>query len=175
MISSFGPGFEPLHLHKTSGILTIQYVGFYFRAMQNFPDIYQTLNLAIAAHEGQVDNSGQPYIYHPIRVALRCENDEERIVALLHDVLEDTNITSEKLKELNYPDKIIRAIEAISRHDEEDYGDFIERCSQNDLARRVKIHDLEDNMDTRRLIQVSQRRIEKYQRAYERLKTFENQ
>ena len=111
----------------------------------------KALNIAYSAHQGQIDKGGIPYIQHPIRVALNCLTDDEKIVALLHDVIEDTNVTVEELRQAGFSTTIINAIIALTRIDGEDYMQFIKRLSLNDLATSVKIQDLKDNMDIRRL------------------------
>lgn len=113
--------------------------------------LYQKAHaLAHQAHQGQVDKGGAPYIGHPLRVAEACETQDEKIVALLHDVVEDCDWTIDTLRE-HFPDRIIQAVAAISRIDGEKFWDYIYRCRRNDLARRVKIRDLYDNMDISRV------------------------
>ncbi len=132
----------------------------------------KALLLATSAHSGQVDRGGAPYILHPERVASKCSNTDEKIVAYLHDVIEDTNVTTDELLSHGFPEGIIEAILSVTRKKEENYEDFIKRCGANKIGRQVKIHDLEDNMDTTRLISLSQediKRIEKYKKAYEYL------
>jgi len=129
--------------------------------------------LATEAHRGQVDKAGQPYILHPLRVMFRVESDEERIVAVLHDVIEDTPYTIEKLHELGYSEAVLTALAALTKIDGESYEDFITRVGQNPLARRVKLADLEDSMDLRRLDKLSVKdaeRLARYCRARRRLK-----
>ena len=106
--------------------------------------------LAHQAHQGQVDKGGRPYIGHPLRVAAACETQDEKIVALLHDVVEDCDWTIKQLEE-HFGDSIVDAVDAITRRDGEQFWDYIYRCRRNDLARRVKIRDLYDNMDISRV------------------------
>lgn len=113
--------------------------------------ISKALKIAYTAHQNQIDKGGIPYVQHPIRVALSCMTDDEKIVALLHDVIEDTNVTVEELRQAGFSTTIINAIIALTRIDGEDYMQFIKRLSLNDLATSVKIQDLKDNMDIRRL------------------------
>ncbi len=117
----------------------------------NYEMISKAVRIANAAHANQFDKGGLPYILHPIRVALHCQTDEERIVALLHDVVEDTNITIDDLRKEGFEDNVLEAVAAISKSPGEDYMQFIVRVSDNPLATRVKIHDLMDNMDITRL------------------------
>ena len=82
----------------------------------------KALRIAVEAHAGQVDKSGKPYIFHPLRVCCRCFTDEEKIVALLHDTIEDTEITAEDLLSEGFPPYIVEAILSISRNEDETYG-----------------------------------------------------
>lgn len=133
----------------------------------------KALRIAVEAHAGQVDKSGKPYIFHPLRVCCRCFTDEEKMVALLHDTIEDTEITAEDLQSEGFPPYIVEAILSISRNEDETYEEFVKRTSLNPLGRAVKLHDLEDNMDISRLEQVTEKdidRLNKYIKAYRYLK-----
>ena len=133
----------------------------------------KALRIAVEAHVGQVDKSGKPYIFHPLRVCCRCFTDEEKMVALLHDTIEDTEITAEDLLSEGFPPYIVEAILSISRNEDETYEEFVKRTSLNPLGRAVKLHDLEDNMDISRLEQVTEKdldRLNKYIKAYRYLK-----
>ena len=116
--------------------------------------LYDAIMIATIFHEGQVDKIGEPYILHPIRIMTKCETDEERIVAVLHDTLEDTELTIEYLKEEDFPEYIIEAIDTITRKENESYFEYIERVKENELALKVKLLDLEDNLDESRLSKI---------------------
>lgn len=120
--------------------------------------------LCVTKHSGQRDKMGCAYFQHPMRVAMKCEKDEEKIVALLHDTLEDTDVTREFLLEQGFPEEIIEAIESVTRRPEEDYFDFIKRAKQNQIGRVVKIHDLEDNLNVLRLNEISPAMAERFNR-----------
>lgn len=140
------------------------------------PNLEDALALAARAHAGQLDKAGQPYILHPIRVMLRLTDPRERIVAILHDTVEDTDITMEALRALAYPEEILAALDSVTRRADESYEDFVERSGANDIGRRVKLADLADNMDLRRLPQVKDsdaNRLERYQRAWQALTAIE--
>ena len=110
---------------------------------------------------------------NPTRVMNDCDTIEEKIVEILHDVIEDTNVTSEYLMECGFPSNIITAVESISKNEGEEYELFIERVSLNQLARNVKIKDLIDNMDFSRIPPPTikdDERQEKYKRALAYLK-----
>lgn len=133
----------------------------------------KALQIACKAHDGQTDKAGAPYIFHPIRVANRCSTDEERTVALLHDTIEDTEITFEYLLSEGFPRNIVDAILSVTRNEDESYEDFIRRTRLNPIGRQVKLHDLEDNMDITRLNELTERdiyRLNKYLKAYRYLK-----
>jgi (p)ppGpp synthase/HD superfamily hydrolase len=124
--------------------------------------------LAAQHHDGQTDKGGHPYILHPLRLMLQASTDEERIVALLHDVVEDTALTLDDLRCEGFSKQIVEAIDRLTRRPGESYDQFIERIKGNDLARRVKILDLEDNSDLSRIpnpSEVDKRRLEKYRKA----------
>lgn len=129
----------------------------------------KALAVATRAHEGQVDHAGAPYILHPIRVAERCRTMEAKIVALLHDTIEDTALTPDDLLQLGFPPLLVEAVLAVTRREGEDYGDYVRCAAANPIGREVKIADLEDNMDLRRLPELTDRdvaRTRKYLRAW---------
>lgn len=129
----------------------------------------KALRVATKAHEGQIDKAGAPYIFHPIRVASRCVNDNERIVALLHDTIEDTYVTPDYLIAEGFPRYIVDAIISVTRNKDEDYNDFIKRSYMNCIGRKVKLYDLEDNMNITRLNEITDKdiaRLNKYLIAY---------
>lgn len=127
--------------------------------------------LAAQKHKGQIDKAGAPYILHPLRVMHflgASASEEERIVAVMHDVPEDCGVTFEELASLGYSPQVLAALELVTRRANESYQAFIERLSPSALARRVKLCDLRDNMDLSRIAQVTEHdreRIEKYERA----------
>lgn len=113
--------------------------------------IEEALEIALRGHRGQVDKGGQPYILHPIYVMNRMITEEEKVVALLHDVLEDTDVPLSELQE-KFPVRVVEAVVALTRREGETYRQFIERISVNELARVVKRQDLKHNMDPKRII-----------------------
>ena len=132
------------------------------------PVLEDAILLAVGAHRGQGNRGGHPYVLHPLRVMLRMDSEMERMVAALHDLIEDTSYTSEDLVRLGYPEVVVRAVECLTRRASETYEQFITRVKQDPLARRVKIADLEDNLDLGRMSRPSERdleRAEKYRLA----------
>ncbi len=125
--------------------------------------------LCLTKHKGQTDKVGKAYFLHPMRVAMACATDEERIVAMLHDTVEDTDVTPEYLLTAGFPQYIVEAILSLTKREGETYDDFIKRCSLNPIGRQVKLRDLEDNMNILRLNEVSDdmaRRLTKYIHAH---------
>ncbi len=129
--------------------------------------------LAAEAHLGQFDKAGEPYIEHPMRLMLRAESPVEKVVAILHDVVEDTRWTLEQLEGEGFAPAVIAALDRLTRREDESYEQFIERVDEDPLARRVKLLDLEDNADLDRIPEPTERdrdRVAKYQRAIARLR-----
>ena len=133
----------------------------------------RAIEIATEAHQGQFDKAGRDYIGHPLRVMEMGKTEEEKIVGVLHDVIEDTDWTFEKLAEEGFSDEVIAALRCVTKISEnENYDDFIDRVKKNPLAVAVKINDLTDNMDIRRLPYLSDKdvkRLKKYLKAYKRL------
>ena len=130
----------------------------------------RAIALAVRAHTGQSDKNGDPYILHPLRVMLHSSltRSAERIVAVLHDVVEDTEITVEWVRGLFGPE-IAEAVDAISVRESEKRSDYYERVKGNPLAFKVKLADIADNTDPVRLLRLDiatrQRLTAKYQQA----------
>ena len=140
--------------------------------MVSGPTLEDALALAVEAHRGQRDKAGQTYILHPLRVMMRLETETERMVAVLHDVVEDSPWTLERLRGLGYPEEVLGALDCLTKREGETYEAFIERLLPHPLARRVKRADLEDNMDVRRLPAVTAKdaeRLARYRAAWARL------
>ena len=135
--------------------------------------LQKAIEIATAAHKGQFDKSGKDYIGHPLRVMEMGKTEEEKIIGVLHDVVEDTNWTFERLASEGFSEDIIAALRCVTKTSEnENYDDFIERVKKNPLAVAVKINDLTDNMDIRRLPYLSDKdvkRLKKYLKAYKKL------
>ena len=135
--------------------------------------LQRAIEIATQAHKGQVDKSGKEYIGHPLRVMEMGKTGEEKIVGVLHDVVEDTDWTFEMLEAEGFSKEVIDALRCVTKVSEnENYDDFIERVKTNPLAVAVKINDLSDNMDIRRLPYLSDKdvkRLKKYLKAYKKL------
>src|SRR5215216_3018494 len=95
------------------------------------PTLEDAIELALKAHRGQVDRGGQPYILHPLRIMTKLDTNTERIIGVLHDVVEDTDITLDDLRQMGYPDAVVDAVDALSRREGETYAAFIQRLKPN--------------------------------------------
>jgi len=136
------------------------------------PTLEDAISLATEAHRGRKDKAGAAYILHPLRVMLRMKTKDERVVAVLHDVVEDTKYTLEDLRKAGYSQKVIQSLDYLTKRRCERYKIFIKRIKLNPLARKVKIADLEDNLDLSRIKKPKKRdfmRIEKYRCALSEL------
>jgi len=136
--------------------------------MRAISSLEKAISIAAQAHEGQSDKAGAPYILHPLRVMMKMSTEAERITAVLHDVIEDTDWTIERLRREGFRAEILDALDCLTKQDGEEYGKFIERVKLNPLAVKVKMADLEDNLDVARLKNVTEadtKRLEKYKQA----------
>ena len=132
----------------------------------------RAIALAATAHAGQTDKAGAPYVLHVLRVMLRCETNEERMAAVMHDMVEDCGWTLDQLRAEGFPEPVVEAVDAVTRRDGETYDDFVLRSKLHPIGRRVKLADLADNSDLSRLPEVTARdhaRLEKYRRAIDAL------
>jgi len=144
------------------------------RLGEPMPEIYfHAWKICIDAHKGQKDKAGEDYSHHPFRVAEKCQSISAKVVALLHDTIEDTDVTAEHLRNEGFPEEIISAVLSVTKQEGENYEDFVCRAAENAIGREVKIADLEDNMDIRRLKEITDddvARLRKYHRAWQYLK-----
>ena len=111
----------------------------------------KAIGIAAQAHAGQVDKAGAPYILHPLRVMLGVASLEERIVAVLHDVVEDTDWTFDRLRAEGFAESVLEALDAVTHRDGESYEDFVLRAAKNPIGRNVKRADLLDNLNLARI------------------------
>jgi len=134
--------------------------------------LQRALEIAVESHKEQKQKDGSPYAFHPIRLALSLAGEDQKIVALLHDVVEDTSWTFDDLIGEGFSDSVIVALRQLTHTDGSPYEDYVERIAPNPLARAVKMADLTDNMDLKRIPAPTSKdfaRIEKYHRAWRRL------
>lgn len=121
--------------------------------------------IAYNAHQGQVDKSGIPYIYHPIHLAEQMQTEEECIVALLHDTVEDTNVTFETL-EKEFSKEVIEALKLLTHDKSVDYMDYVKNLKNNPIAKKVKLADLYHNSDITRMENPTQKDIERKEKYH---------
>lgn len=133
----------------------------------------RAIKLCFKAHEGQVDKSGLPYVHHPLHLAEQMDDEEGTIVALLHDVVEDTDYTIKDLKGMGFGDAVVEAIDIMTHRPEVPYMDYVKEIAKNSIARKVKLADLNHNCDLTRLnhepTSKDLERVEKYKKAKEML------
>jgi (p)ppGpp synthase/HD superfamily hydrolase len=111
------------------------------------PLVSVAVEIATRAHAHQLDKADKPYIAHPLRVMGRFERPQERMVAVLHDVVEDTQVTLADLRAAGMPESVVRAVDALTRRTDESAADYYERVKADPLALRVKLADMLDNLD----------------------------
>ena len=138
-------------------------------------NLQRAIEIALEAHKGALDKGGNPYILHPLRLMLQMDSEEEMIVAILHDVVEDSEKWSfDKLHKEGFSKKIINSLRSVTKENEnEDYEKFIDRSMKDKIGRKVKIADISDNLDISRLKEVTDKdilRINKYKKELEKLK-----
>ena len=132
----------------------------------------KAIALAYQAHAQQVDKGGQPYISHPLRVMEKMATAQEKIVAVLHDAVEDSDLTLEDLSSAGFPGEVVTAIAALTKNSGEDYEVYLQRVMGNAIALKVKIADMTDNMDMSRIANPTAKdwqRLAKYQQILPRL------
>ena len=128
------------------------------------PTIEDAIKLALDKHHGQVDKGGAPYILHPLRIMFGMQTETEQIVAVLHDVVEDSDVTLDDLRRMAFSEAVVEALDHLTRRDGESYEQFIQRIKPHQLAVRVKLGDLRDNMDIRRAGELDEKALERFQR-----------
>lgn len=128
----------------------------------------KALKLSFEAHKNQLDKSGMPYVFHPFHLAEQMDTEEKVIVALLHDVVEDTDYSLKDLKNMGFPESVIQALALLTHEKSVPYMDYVARIKENPLARAVKLADLKHNSDLSRLDIVDEKavqRVKKYEKA----------
>ena len=136
--------------------------------------VKKALQIAFDAHKDQVDKAGLPYIYHPFYLATQMETEDSIIVALLHDVVEDSHYTFEEIESYAFSASIMTALRFLTHEDSEDYIAYIHRVKENELARIVKLADLKHNSDESRLSHIDDKvreRLQRYSKSIEILET----
>ena len=124
----------------------------------------RALQIAVQAHAGQKDKSGAAYIFHPIRVMMRCTSTEAQIVGLLHDVVEDTQVPFQELEGEGFSKTVMEALRLLTHDPKVPYEDYIREIKTNAIATEAKLADLQDNMDLRRLQEVDEKAVARFKR-----------
>ena len=135
------------------------------------------IEIAVKAHKGQTDKAGAPYILHPLRLMMQFTEDDLKCIAVLHDVIEDSDYDAKDLKDAGFSEIVIEGVLCLTHRDGEAYDDYITRICQHPHARKVKMADIRDNMDLTRIEKVRERdlrRLEKYHRSLKRLVEADN-
>jgi len=133
-------------------------------------NLARAIEIAASAHKNQADKGGSPYILHPIRVMMSLDTEDEKIVGVLHDVVEDSDVWNfKRLREEGFEENILSALKSVTKvSGDEDYQQFIKRAGQNEIGRNVKIADIKDNLDVTRIGTLNEKdllRINKYKEA----------
>lgn len=139
---------------------------------QPFATLEDAIAIAAQAHQGKTDKAGTCYILHPLRMMMKMETEAERMTAILHDVVEDSEWTLEGLREAGFSAEVLEAVDGVTNRSGESYEQFIERAACNPIARQVKIADLEDNMNILRIGEIKSKdlqRLEKYHKSWRSL------
>ena len=130
----------------------------------------KALKISFRAHKDQTDKSGLPYVFHPFHLAEQMDEEYAVCVALLHDVVEDTDLTPDDLRAEGFPEEVVRAVARMTHPDGVPYLEYVETLKEDPLARKVKLADLRHNSDLSRLDRVTEKdlqRVEKYRKAME--------
>ena len=132
----------------------------------------RAISIAVNAHQGQRQKDGAPYILHPLHLMQQLEQPDAKMAAILHDVVEDTDVTFADLESAGMPETVLAALRLLTHDAETPYLDYIKQIAGNPLARQVKMADLTHNMDVRRLPEITDKdreRLLKYHQAWQML------
>ena len=135
-------------------------------------NLQRAIEIAVSAHKGQTRKDGSPYILHPLRLMMSVDSTVEKIVAVLHDVVEDTDVTAEQIRAEGFSEEVLEALRLVTHDSGEPYDEYIARIRANPIARAVKLADLRDNSNTFEIPTLEEKdlvRLEKYHRAYKTL------
>ena len=132
------------------------------------PNTKKAMKLCFEAHRDQTDKSGLPYVFHPFHVAEQMTDEKTTIVALLHDVIEDTPYTLRDLREMGFEEDVLAALDLMTHDKNVPYMEYVAKIKENPIARTVKLADLRHNSDLTRLDKIDEealKRVEKYKKA----------
>ena len=134
----------------------------------------KALKLCFEAHKEQVDKTGMPYVFHPFHLAEQMDDEISTVCALLHDVIEDTDITVEMLDQMGFPQEVLTVLELLTHDEAVPYMDYVKNISLNPIAKKVKIADLLHNSDVSRLDFVDEYAVKRNQKYQEALRILNN-
>jgi (p)ppGpp synthase/HD superfamily hydrolase len=139
-------------------------------------NLERAIEIAVSAHKGVKDKGGNPYILHPLRVMLSLNSEEEKIVGVLHDVVEDAeDWTFEKLQDEGFSTLILEGLKSVTKTSEdENYNEFVQRALANTIGRQVKIADIKDNLDVTRLDILTEKDVKRIQSYKKSLKILQS-
>lgn len=135
----------------------------------------KALSLCFSAHKDQLDKSGLPYVFHPFHLAEQMTDEDTTIVALLHDVIEDTEHTFDDLRRFGFNENVISAIALMTHDDDVPYMDYVRNIAKDPIAKKVKLADLRHNSDMSRLDTITQKDIERAEKYKAAIKILEEQ
>ena len=139
------------------------------------PMTKKALKLCFDAHRDQLDKSGMPYVFHPFHLAEQMDSEDAVILALLHDVVEDTPTTQEDLRRMGFPENVLEALMLLTHDDAVPYMDYVSLIAQNPLARQVKLADLRHNSDLSRLDTVDEYALTRQAKYFRAIALLENE
>ena len=128
----------------------------------------RAIEIAVEAHHGQKDKNGMPYILHPLRLMFQMKSFNEKMVAVLHDVVEDSDWSLDDLKKEGFNGEVIKAVSLLTREEKDTYDEFVQKAASNPISKAVKIADITDNLDLSRIPKMTEKdvaRVKKYQRV----------
>jgi (p)ppGpp synthase/HD superfamily hydrolase len=131
----------------------------------------KAISIAAKVHEDMLDKGGKPYILHPIRIMMRLRTDDQELMsmAILHDVIEDSDWTLEQFRAEGFSERVLKGLDSLTHRLGEPYEDYIKRIASNFDAVLCKLEDLRDNSDITRLKGIAKKdieRMEKYNKAF---------
>lgn len=135
----------------------------------------KALKLCFDAHKEQTDKSGMPYVFHPFHLAEQMETEDATVVALLHDVVEDTDNTLDDLRELGFGETVLEALKLLTHDDGVDYMEYVQAIKGNPIAKEVKLADLRHNSDISRLDTVDEKALERREKYLQALTLLEDE
>lgn len=130
----------------------------------------KALALCFEAHKEQKDDSGLPYVFHPFHLAEQMNDEATTVVALLHDVVEDTHYTINDIKEMGFSKEVLDAIKLLTHDKEIPYMDYVRKIKDNPIAKAVKLADMRHNSDTTRLNKITEKEINRARKYTEAIK-----